>query len=358
VPDLEGRFRIHGLAPGKYRVEPIPTISGIASPGGIAKLVMSQRVSNRVDHTVQVPAGGEVHVRLDASGKREVTGPSAMVTGTVMINGKPGTGMTLTGWSQGGRLFAEVDASGRFDMGRVEVGSFDLQLRGKAGAEFDFGALNGQLWQQRGKIKENEDLQFDVTINTGSISGVVLQADGSPAASVQVRASGKVKVLLDQPKTISQSRMHAISDQQGRFEFKQLPAGTFELGVEGASGWGRSKGLAVEGGLTLSDVRIQLEKVFTIRGKVDLSVYPEIAKSDYMYIWFREEKNRGGNRGNRVNSTTGEFTVTGLPRGKYTAQISNWGNANEAYRTGHTTQLLMVDRDLTAITIRPTFQPK
>ena len=52
-------------------------------------------------------------------------------------------------------------------MGRVEVGLFDLRLRPKAGAGFDFAALDGELWRQSGRIKQNEEQQLEVTINTG-----------------------------------------------------------------------------------------------------------------------------------------------------------------------------------------------
>ena len=141
--------------------------------------------------------------------------------------------------------------------------------------------------------------------------------------------------------------MKTITDKNGRFEFKQLVVGIYSVSVQGTSGWGQKAGIAVEAGLAQTDVRVQLERVYTIQGKVDLSVYPKTEKADYIYIWFNAKNSRGGgNRGSRVSNTTGEFTVSGLPKGTYNAQISRWGSSDTNYRNGHLAQPLTVDRDL------------
>jgi hypothetical protein len=353
VADLEGKFRVNGLAPGKYRVSCMPSLALVGSPGGIVAMANSSNYGSQREET-QVTSGGESFVQLDASGKREVTGPSAAVTGTVMINSRPATGMIITGWSQSGRIHAEVDEAGRFDVGRLGVGWFDLQLKRAPNAQAgSVDAFDGQMWRQNGQIKENEDLQFDLILNTGSIAGMITLADGSPASSVEVVASGSISPMPDKPKSRSQARVTTFTDEFGRFGFKKVVAGDYHIRVRAASGYGRTPKLVVQGGLPLTDVMLKLQKVYTLKGKVDVSVYPK--KVDYMYIQFT---GAGESRGTRVGSETGEFRMTGLPRGEYKVQISCWGSTSADYRTASGGQPVLLNRDIKDLKITPVFKKR
>ena len=357
LPDLEGNFRINGVAPGTYRVNGIPSFAAIGSPGGVMKLATGAFRETGTEE-VTVTSGNVSHVQLDASGKRKVTGPSARISGTVMINGRAGTGTVIQGWSQQGRIFAEVDATGRFDLGQVAVGTFNLQLQKTSDSQLaKVELIDGDLWSQHGKLEEGKDLRFDLTLDTGKLSGTVLLPNGQPATSVQVRAEGQIHAQLDKPKSISGARVTTITDRNGRFDFPTLVAGTYWVHIQGDQGYGRSEKLQVQAGLPVIGVRIDLEQVYTIKGVIDLSVYPQ--KPDYMYVWFSDDKTRRS-RGAQVDSRTGKFEIRGLPKGSYTGAITYWSSSGDRqYRQGHTPEPIVVDGDRTGIKIRPTFeQPK
>lgn len=353
MPNLRGEFEIKGLRPGKYRIRAIPSLAVINSPGGIMKMASASFTINSSTE-VDVPSGSSVHVELDATGQPTVTGPSARVTGTVMINGHPAKNMAITGWGTGRRIMGEVDNAGRFDLGQLKVGTFNLRLVRTQNTSLEGNqALDGQLWSHSGKIEEGKDLQFDVTLDTGSISGFVTTADGLPAAGVQVSATGRTLALRDRPKEKSSCNLSTATDSAGRFTFPTVPAGVYSISVRGKAGHAVVKKQTVKAALPLIDVNLKLERVYTVSGKLDMSVFPKATGHRQIYVYL------SGGRSNSGSDVAddGSFTWEGVAKGKYSVAVYCWGqNIDRKYQNGKLKAKIEITGDTTDLLIRPEFK--
>ena len=54
-----------------------------------------------------------------------------------------------------------------------------------------------------------------------------------------------------------------------------MPAGVYSISVRGKAGHAVLKKQTVKAGLHLTNVNLNLERVYTVSGKVDMSVYPK-----------------------------------------------------------------------------------
>ena len=154
--DDRGEFEIKDLRPGRYGFRVAH------SPGWHWQVVMmiTANWNGPVFQVVEVPPGGSAHVEINR-GRPKITGGSARVTGTVMLNGRPAKNRRVSG--------GEIDDAGRFDLGRLKVGAFNLSMN----VSLQGGNGDGWFWSHSGEIEENKDQHYDVTLDTGSISGFV-----------------------------------------------------------------------------------------------------------------------------------------------------------------------------------------
>ncbi len=321
APGLDGSFRIVGLPPGSYRLQVVRSVDVLTSPGKAMDFGMMMFMQGETDEQdVEVTPGQTAQITLDALAGKMVTGPSAMVSGSVMVDGRPATGYLLSGWGQGRRISAEIDAAGQFDLGPVAVGNLRLQLMQKPSGNFlEMRRMGQQLWSGNYEIKEGEDRILDVQVTISRIEGVVYAPDGRPAENVQVSANGRIEQQAADGST-SQSNVwfREETDANGRFVFEQVPCGVYSLEAQNDEvGRGQLADVQATDGFGVRNLQIQLDRVYTARGTLDLSIFGE-QKPRWLSIRFRPV---GGddNDGNwiQVDNEDGTFEAEGLSSGEY-----------------------------------------
>jgi protocatechuate 3,4-dioxygenase beta subunit len=157
APDAEGKFKMSGLAPGKYMVNAEPSQSGVHSVGAFYSGMMSVR-GWREPCTVMIVSGQTATVTIDTERQEPVVGPSARITGSVLLNGRPPEGLMVQGWSKRS-LSATVDAAGRFDLGQVDEGQVTLQLMPAGQRDW-----RNQLWSSSFKLEANKDKELRIDL--------------------------------------------------------------------------------------------------------------------------------------------------------------------------------------------------
>ena len=295
VPDFEGKFEVRGLRAGKYRVIVIDSIAAVSSPGGFATFVAQQSRGNRHSRkTIEIAAGIGNHIEIDAIKQPDVIeGPQGRVSGTVMLNGRAAKDLTIRGSVSSKKgyqnLNATTDASGRFDLGAVRAGHFNLSVQDTRSANaFEMGS-SPRLYEINRQLKDGEQLDLQILIETGRASGIVLGLDGLPVPNVRIGARG---VRNEKGRATQTARSSATTDANGHFEFKTLPTGQYTFEIRDKRGHARLDKVEVMAGLAAAALRLQLQRVFTIQGRIDMSLFAS-KKPDYMWMMLtRHTRNR------------------------------------------------------------------
>ncbi len=319
--DADGKFTMRGLQPGPWRVEVIKSLQAMRSFSSMMELMMMAQFSNQLpEQDVQLVAGQTTQVRLETNAPRIVEGPSARVGGTVWVDGRPGEGMIVHSWSEQ-QVSAVVDASGRFDLGQVKEGSIHLRVaEAPRGGLANLTSFNDAVWSQQVEVKVGNDVNLRIEVTTGSLVGFVLDVDGKPAGAVQVSAWGNVK---GPDKNLARSGGSTLTDEEGRFELKRLPACTYHIECDGGTR-GRAHATATVATGSQASVRAQLLRTFTLRGKIDRKTLAQ-DKED-RWLWLSLERQGGGlgeagGQGGMVDREGDTFSIDGVLPGAYTLRI-------------------------------------
>lgn len=352
IPNAEGEFSLEGLSPGQYRVEVMETLGQFTSPGTFMQTMMGGFMfEDRPEAEVVIVSGQTSHVALDTEVAEEpIDGPSALITGSVMINGQPGTGLVVGGWSQR-RVQTEVDASGLFDLGRVAEGHLYLTLY-EPNSQDSFSPFGGHtLWSRNIEVEGNKDVNLDIQVSTGTLEGHVSDPDGNLASGVQVQAMG---VLTDASgssgENAATANFVAMTDENGRFQFERIPLGTYSVRAQDESrGLGSAEAVPVNAGLQTVDIR--LLSTVTVSGTVDLTAFAQ--KPDSMWLTFNTvNENSFGGQWSEVED--GAFTVDNLAPGKY--RVSMWVNyrgERESESFEHDGTIVVANHDMENVVLNP-----
>ena len=348
VPDAEGRFTMRGLQPGAWVVTAVDSVNGMGTFSDITTMFMGMRMfREQPEVNVTVVTGTTVQVALETNQERQIEGPTGRISGSVFIDGVAPEGATIGGWHNR-YMSATVDAGGRFDLGVVPGGNMHLELREKA-ARGD-NPFESSVWSQMVEVKEGEVVELSIVVSTGSLSGVVLQPDGLPGSGVRVRANRTDG---------AGSNLSATTDAQGRFEFARASAGKYWINATHKSaGRGVVEATVAASGRN-DDVRIQLQRVYSVAGHLDRSLLPKPKDPDNNWLWinFRRVPEPGADaslaasEGESVDDN-GNFKLEGLPPGRYRVQIH--GNLEGQWM--HPDEIEVTDHDVTGVEIRPTKQ--
>ena len=258
VPDLEGAFHLRALQPGEYSLSLISSLGGVRSLGSLISFA-NESLDSCCETSVAVLPGQEVSVVLDLGAGPE--GPSAMVSGSVTLNGVPGEGLLVRAQSygRGGRRSeATVDARGRFDLERLSAGTVRVNVtRGAAMQTAD-------LWATRLELEPEGHTDLAIEIEVGSLSGKAAFADERPAQACLVGLWGSGGI-----------QQSSQTDSQGHFSFPELPAGLYAARVEGGDPpcLGVASVSVAAGERT--DVHFEVEPAVALSGLVEMAAWSE-----------------------------------------------------------------------------------
>jgi hypothetical protein len=332
------------------------TVSAVNTPGKLARFASTAwMMDDSANVDVTVVSGRTETVHLDTEQQLAASGPTAPVSGTVMIDGTPGRGTSIVAWTDGRRRVAQVDASGRFDLGQVAAGHVNLNL-------FDTGSEGGiadyrSLWSRSVQVEADKPLDITVAIDTASVTGFVVGVDGAPAAGAEVTLQGTLTAPDGKPENAGNTWRRATTDQNGRFELDKLAAGTYSAEAEqNGKGKGRAASFKLEGGIGQS-VEIRLAQVVTVRGRVDLSVFGA-QRPEWIWVEFQCQE------GDRSTSTSwagvdddGSFEADDLAAGEYEVWVHAQTPNSEGRRMRHDGKLLVQGQSIDGVVLRPVAPP-
>ncbi|MEO8701377.1 MAG: hypothetical protein ABI867_15125 [Kofleriaceae bacterium] len=287
VTAADGVFEIHVAEPGEV------TVYGYTT-GANGEVV------------VDVPVTGASGVVV-ALAKRGVT-----VTGRVSdTHGRPVPGVFVAGWT------AITSSDGTFTA-TTEPGQYALSV---TDAEELLAVLAPKLPGDTITVPAGglTDLAITVEARDRTMRGVVVGADGKPAADAWVVAAPLVVEAPDAPPPdLSRSAFDwsgrnriALTDADGRFAIANLKAGTYEVSAEGDKGNARG----VTRGVTPDrPVRVQLVALGGLTVTATASDGKPLARYE-LELSGPEPDQR------TVTAGDGRITLTGLPPGDYAIKV-------------------------------------
>ena len=325
APGLDGSFRATGLSPGGYLVTVVRSATMLSSPGKSVDLVTALMLSGDVPReSVELPPGETVRVTLDALQQKRVDGPSARVSGTLVVDGRLGTNYLVQGRSGRFRNAVEVDDQGRFDLGALPAGQVTVQVSPRpSGSLLDFRRLGQQIWSESFELVANEDRVIDIEVATAPIAGIVIGPDGQPVSGARVELMVWVPRTLN-PDDVRRDQFRDRTDGSGRFSFDEVPAGTFTVQANGDGARGRLEAMRAEPGIGRRDLRVVLDALPRVSGKVDLTIFGS-QRPRWLGMWFQpvgeaRETNPGGWVG---IGDDGTFETRELEPGVYRVRINH-----------------------------------
>lgn len=348
---LDGSFTVGSLQPGSYGVTALSSLDTLRSPGAIFDIAQSMFVSsNMQNERVDVVSGQVAEVRLEV-GKKPLEGPTAQLTGSVMVDGRIASGYTVIARTSGrlvsgngnsssrsrsGRFAGEVDERGRFDLGIISAGSVAISVTGNEGGLF-MGRGNS-IWSTNIEMKESEQRELTIDITTSTIAGTVYLPDGSPGAGVFLAASGQLQV---DGKQSGSSRQNMATKADGSFKFKQVPEGMWTISLQKRDGdirWrGTVENLKVGPGAITDSLRIEMAAAMVVKGSVSLAGLPE--KPRWVYLMFHRLKpgdppTAQGDNQSFVRCRDGEFVADDLTPGRWRVVLNTQSEERAQYECG------------------------
>ena len=357
VPNLEGVFHFSDLQPGQFTLQAVQSMDLLNSPGSVYTFAMTVMMEGQAPpQDVEVISGTITRVHIETSQTEILDGPGARITGMLMVNGRPATGMSVQIFGQNVRKVSKVDETGLFDLGYVEEGKIQLMVIDlESGDMFSGGPTN--LWSERLEIVANQDQHLNIDLQTTSLSGSVRNPQGDPIPLASVRLTGRVVREAASGAEPTLVNFRTQTDMQGRFEFVKLPAGEYSVQVEANEGAQRTSraGITVMGSLPITDLHLITVQTHYVRGRVDLSVFggekPQRLRLNFTQLPAGPQ--RSGRlaliSGGGSVADDGSFEVNNLLPGSYTVILSyRGGNPLE-----HEGAIEVGSADLEGILIQP-----
>jgi protocatechuate 3,4-dioxygenase beta subunit len=246
--DMEGKFTIQGLAPGRYFAE----LKEPPRPTGGAMIVMQLPDQNAEPKgvPVEIEAGQTTRVDLSLS-------PKAQLVGRVTEAGQPMAGVKVMAQKAGGFPFmggpnTVTKADGSFEIRDLEAGDYTLRVSPKQAPL----AVERQV-----TMRAKEETRCDVALPLGVIAGQVMdETTGAPLEGVEVQAghareegeeggggrqaTGMMvfrSVTSDDEGGGSSFSMSVgggppsriVTDREGRYELRSLEAGKYKVTIQG-----------------------------------------------------------------------------------------------------------------------------
>ncbi len=240
----------------------------------------------------------------------------SMVYGTVYLQGRPmaSANMLLSdtpnpsdGWARLGRGTTEMDGS--FVFHNVPFGKHYV--------------IACERWRRKGyavvEVSAGQDVQQDIIIECGSISGRVVEGDGTSINEARVALFDK-EVIANMSPMQARASVSATSssDAQGAFNFNEVPAGDYMVQAFTDDFAQSSVDVSVSANQSIADVVIVLES----GGKLEVTtVHAETGKpiESNGALFMLDEDGRLSYNGLRPHSGGNSALLTGINPGVYQA---------------------------------------
>ncbi|MCH2106431.1 MAG: carboxypeptidase-like regulatory domain-containing protein, partial [Planctomycetes bacterium] len=262
--DASGRFLVERVTPGAYQVMTQPTMEEISEvfedgerePGFADFMSLVETVS------VDVADGETVEVMLGAPPAAPV-----VVTGRVLDGDQPITTGSVLAVADGqgfmaGSETARIDGAGRYEMTLDAPGDYVFLVQG-AGSGFGGFGVDFPV-----TIPETELFEFDLTMPSAGITGVVYGSDGAPRGGISVSLRPVSNMAMS---GVSGMRYEGAGED-GEFSFLRLRPGSYIVQAGGRTWRDEPTGAVsqlvdVEEGQQV-DLRLELEDPGTVEGVV------------------------------------------------------------------------------------------
>lgn len=321
--DSNGEFELANLAPGTWQVMTMPGRGAIENvDDGEASDDMSRLFSEMKFQMAEVVEGQDAHVVLGGRPADPVR-----VHGRVLAGGVPQSGALVNFMADGGA----VGGTGAFKITTSRKdGGYEIELDGPGGYMVQVQQLVGSTGQQQSvqlhyELADERELDLDLLLPVGSITGTVRGPDGAPlgGARVTLAIEGGVSNL-----TFGGGQYAEIAtDADGTYELVWLREGKYTVSAGGPLMGGLFGGAddaparAVRSGVRVGDgdrvdgIDFRLEAPGRLVGTVVDSAGKPVADAA---VFVRDEN---GNLLERISlaatDANGRFTYSGIGAGTY-----------------------------------------
>lgn len=291
----DGRYRLEGLEPGRYRVTLVgrraPNVSIDVRPG-----------ENELDMVAEEESGPSFSGRVvDASDLREVGAPIEGATVELTLEGADAGSYSTDSVGDGSFLFAAV-VPGRY---RLEA-----KARGYAG-----GAYPGVVTVADGPV---EGLELALARTRGAIRGRLRGIEPGELALAQVTAAAGTSDPSSRPQPGPAQQVAGSVDESGAYVIGDLAPGAWA--VVALIGTGRRASGLVE--LVPEAGEAELDLVFEPAGSATLS--GTVSNNGRPFagamVWVVRSDQTGGGGGQIETAADGSFRISGLAPGSYAVE--------------------------------------
>lgn len=329
VTDLEGNFALRRIQPGTLRVE-VFRRAFHQSPGKIAESIDDTFDDEHRTECV-VEEGQESRLDIDLAGLSG-DGPTARMTGRILVNGRPGSGIQVDvrsqeDWRRHRR--AQSDASGRFDCGIVPAGKINLTLERTNSAS---GRSTGVLTMRTFELAANDVRDVLIEIETGRVRGRVVTAlDGRAVAGAGVSLQRIQEPTPGgaEPESSDWTYQGTQAEADGTFLFPEVPKGNYRVEAE-AEGYVKASVLAVAVQVNGEPplVELKLSVGVPVEGKLDLG---DVTDARWIHVWLKPKDDSNFSDGVQVDIETLAFKIEHILPGEYEAHVNVMRQVGETF---------------------------
>ncbi len=265
----DGRFQFLGLQPGKYWLQPVPTLGEQVTLAQVIEKGSEWFEPRGAGKLVTVQAGSIADVRLGQTpGSRSGNG---RVHGHLLINGLPVEGYRVDLFGPDVFENTKTDAHGAFVFENKPFGEYHVS--------FTSHPDQVHIWSESLVLDDTARGELRVEIAGARIAGRVVDENGTPVANAEVSVLG-----------MPDASFHSIStslrtDANGNFDHDELVPGKYALRA-GAGHGDRSSGHVRLGGNSLYskvtrvetqltspalNIELVVRRAATISGRIDLA---------------------------------------------------------------------------------------
>lgn len=259
----DGTFTLHGIAPGKLRVEASAEDRVRASSEALELADGDQRTG------VELRLSGGVHLvgRVVLPGGKAATGARVRVATEATRDarsGRPNYGAERVSDADGRFRIAGLNA-GPFQVQAVYIETVEAQPAADASAPSEKSSPVQRVWtlERSGVEGDGAELVLELAPPPG-LRGRVVDVDGHPVARYTIHASSSALLASD---VLAPPQRLRVNDEQGRFFVEGLPAGSFALVVQ-AEGYVQKKRVEVVEVPAPGEVTIEMTRPARVRGRV------------------------------------------------------------------------------------------